>query len=110
MELMTALRALASQHYSMTLTAFPPHRYSQFEYHLFSAIPQDGSTTGNRELAAARAVMGDWDAANQVNTIAVTMARLMKKIEANNEPFRLRKTERQPGQNKVEYWLERVLP
>jgi hypothetical protein len=89
------------------LSEFPKKvRYTMTEYHLFETLPKRaGKRIGTHAIAEARGE--GWDVNFPLKNIAVTMNRLIDKIDANKEPFRLKKETRIPGHPHVEYWLER---
>lgn len=89
------------------LSKFPKVRYTMTEYHLFETLPKRaGQRIGSHAIAEARGGE-EWDVKFPLKNITVTMLRLIDKIDANKEPFRIRKNERIPGHPHVEYWLER---
>jgi hypothetical protein len=90
----------------MKLTEFPKIRYTMMEYHLFSSLPKNGKKVGSADIAASREAMGAWDVKFPLKNITVTMNRLIEKIDANKEPFRLVKDAKYPGHPEVEYWVE----
>lgn len=90
----------------MKLTDYPKHSYSLLEHRLFDMLPKDGQRIFSTELANARAAAGRWSATNKNNTITVTMNKLIKKVQANREPFRVKKAGKRRGHHVVEYWIE----
>jgi hypothetical protein len=89
----------------MKLAKYPETvRYTLTEHNMFAALPKNGRRVGTADIAK---VHGDeWNVQFPLKNITVTMTRLIGKVEANNEPFRIMKEDRYPGHNKVEYWLE----
>ena len=71
---------------------------------MFAVIPQNGKSVGTADIAESRGE--NWDVSDPNKHVAVTMARLIKKVEANKEPFKICKNDRAPGQNRIEYWIE----
>jgi hypothetical protein len=92
---------------AMKLTPFPKRPYSMLETHVFNMLPKNGRRIKSRQLADARAKMGNWKVANPLNTITVTMNNLMVKVKANKEDFVIVKDGKRPGHHEVEYWIER---
>ena len=90
----------------MKLTRFPETRYTMMELHLFDKLPKTGRKFDSADIVKMREDMGDWDVAFPLKNITVTMNRLIDKIEANGEPFRICKDGKRTGHHKVEYWLE----
>jgi hypothetical protein len=76
------------------------------ETHIFSKLPKRGRKVGSADIVEYRKMLGYWDVKFPLKNITVTMDRLIKKIDANGEPFRLAKEEKYTGHHKVEYWLE----
>jgi hypothetical protein len=90
---------------NMQLSEFPKKvRYTMTEYHLFATLPKNGKKIGSIDIAEARG--DDWDVKFPMKNVTVTMNRLIDKIDLNKEPFKICKTEKAPGQRRVEYWLE----
>jgi len=90
---------------NMNLAEFPASvRYTMTEYHLFATLPKNGRKVGSADIAAARGK--DWDVKFPLKNVTVTMNRLIEKIDANKEPFKICKIDKSQGHNMVEYWLE----
>jgi hypothetical protein len=92
------------------LSQFPKNvRYTMTEYHLFATLPQSGRKVGSADIVAARAKHGEWDVKFPLKNVTTQMARLIDKIEDNDEPFRIYKGRQEetngPGNIPVEYWL-----
>lgn len=89
----------------MKLSDFPPEvRYTLTEHRMFAKLPKNGRRVGTHDIAKAHGA--DWDVEFPLKNITVTMTRLIGKVDANGEPFRICKEDRYPGHNRVEYWLE----
>jgi len=87
------------------LAEFPKNsRYSLTEHRMFDTIPKNGRPVGTADIAKSRGE--NWEVQQPLKHIAVTMARLIEKVEANKEPFKICKNDREPGQNRIEYWIE----
>ncbi len=90
----------------MKLAEFPKKvRYSMSEYHLFDKLPKGGRRIDSAEIAKARG--NKWDVKFPLKNVTVTMNVLIRKVDANREPFRIKKEGKYPGHHKVEYWIER---
>lgn len=81
-------------------------RYSTGEQSLFALLPKDGKLITSAALS--RKHYGSREAAvyNARKIITGTINSLSRKIEFNNEPFRLRKTDRS-GPIAMRFWLEK---
>jgi len=91
----------------MKLTKFPKKsRYSILESYMFNLMPKNGKKVSSRKLAEGRASMGAWNVDNPLNTVTVTMNKLIRKVQANKEEFIIKKDGRRPGHTEVEYWVE----
>ena len=89
----------------MKLSEYPKsRRYSLTEHRMFAKLPQNGKRVGTADIAKAHGA--DWDVLQPNKHVAVTMARLIEKVDDNKEPFKICKNDREPGQNRIEYWLE----
>ncbi len=90
------------------LSEEPKVRYTLSEYSLFDSLVQRGRgrKITSSEIAEARRKLGPWNATNPLNVVTVTMNRLIDKVEANKESFRICKDGKYPGHPVVEYWLE----
>lgn len=91
----------------MKLTPFPKRKYSMLESYVFDMIPKNGKRIKSRQIADARAELGNWKVANPLNTITVTMNNLIRKVKANKEDFIIMKDKKRPGHHEVEYWIKR---
>lgn len=89
-----------------TLPEFPKKvKYTMTEYHMFAVLPQDGKRIVSADIVEAR---GDkWKVGFPLKNVTVTMNRLIDKVKANDEPFRIKKEARYPGHLQCEYWIER---
>ena len=96
------------------LTKFPAIRYTMMENHLFDMLPKDGRREDRKVDSAyiveRRQKLGDWDVVNPRKNITTVMQRLLEKIDANEEPFRIAKADKTTGHHTVEYWLEERPP
>jgi hypothetical protein len=90
----------------MKLTQFKKYPYTATEMCLFDALPRSGKRVGSGHLAAAREKQGNWDITFPLKTVTVTMTRLIEKVDANREEFRICKEGKYQGHPEVEYWLE----
>ena len=88
------------------LTDIPKIRYTMTEYQLFASVPKTGKKVSSTHIAEARQKLGGWDVKFPLKNVTVTMNRLIDKIDANREDFRLRKEDKYPGHPEVEYWIE----
>jgi len=89
----------------MKLAEFPPKkRYTLREHRMFAKLPKNGRRVGTHDIAAAHGQ--EWDVQYPLKNITVTMLRLIAKVEANKEPFRICKEDRYAGHNRLEYWVE----
>jgi hypothetical protein len=79
-------------------------RYSLTEHRMFDIIPKNGHPVGTADIAKSRGP--DWDVKDPLKHVAVTMMRLIKKVDANREPFKICKNDRKPGNNRIDYWIE----
>jgi hypothetical protein len=87
------------------LSEYPKKAYTLTEHRMFDTLPKRGSKrVGTADIAHSRG--NNWQVKQPLKHIAVTMARLIEKVDINKEPFRICKNEREPGQNRIEYWLE----
>jgi hypothetical protein len=93
----------------MKLTRYPPKApYSMSEHHMFDTLPQNGSPVTSNDIADA---LGDgWSVRFPLKNVTVTMNLLIKKVDANKEPFQICKDGKYPGHPMVEYWLEKRKP
>jgi hypothetical protein len=92
----------------MKLTEFPKKsRYSILESYMFDLMPKNGKKVSSRMLAEGRAEMGKWKVGNPLNTVTVTMNKLIDKVKANKEEFVIKKDDKRPAHPEVEYWVER---
>jgi hypothetical protein len=79
--------------------------YSDTEQILFGLIKQKGSPISTNELVLARLRQGPWDVQYPNHVISTLMARLIRKVEDNNEPFRVVRSHG-PRRREVEFWIE----
>jgi hypothetical protein len=94
----------------MQLAKTPKVRYSLMEHYLFRTLPQDGQRIGSDDIVKACKRPGGWDVKFPLKNVTVTMKRLIEKVDLNKETFRVGKSEKAPGQHKIEYWLEARTP
>lgn len=90
----------------MKLTDFSKVRYSTLEHRVFATLPKNGRKVSSKDLADARAKLGDWNVKHPLNIITVVMSNLMRKTKKNREPFVIRKDGKRPGHPEVEFWIE----
>lgn len=89
-----------------SLTEYPSRvRYSLLEYQLFAMLPKTGARIGVRALIRKRLKEGPWNATYPRNVLNIVMQRLIRKVAANREPFRIRRTKGVSG-TEAQYWIE----
>jgi len=89
----------------MKLSEFPKKvRYTMTEYHLFATLPKTGKRVDSAHIVKERG--DEWDVKFPLKNVTVHMNRLIDKVDANKEPFRIMKDGKYPGHPEVEYWLE----
>lgn len=86
------------------LSKFPAVKYTMTEYHIFSALPKNGKQVGTDYIAEKQGK--EWKVRFPIKNIVVVMSRLINKVEANKEPFRICKQEKMLGHYNVKYWIE----
>lgn len=93
----------------MQLTTFPTVRYTLLEHELFKTLPKTGGPIKTNELVYSRLKKGPWLVRNPRNIVATVMAKLIKKVAANHEPFRIKQS-KDKGSREVMYRVKRVQP
>ena len=88
------------------LTPFPTKTYSLMELHLFDSLIKAGRPMTSNDLADAYRDRVKWKVGNPLNSITVTMNRLIDKVALNKEEFVIDKDDKRPGHPEVEFSIK----
>ena len=90
---------------AFTLSDNATVRYSAGERSVFALLPKSGATVST-SIILAKAYKDKREPFNGRKIILSALNSLVRKIEYNDEPFRLKKTERS-GPIPMRFWLEK---